>query len=186
MTAKRTWSQRLDEALIAPNATPGERAFGYGAAVFGAIFAGALAFSAELNVWISIVLIIVGFDMFGGVVVNATVSGSRRFHVPGTPRWNALGFVACHVHLLVLALLMPEMPWTTAIVGYVGLILATIVVTLTPDSFKQPVAFLCAAVLIAITTSVFVPASVVAWVAPILIVKLLLSHLLPHKSPTDA
>lgn len=185
MTTKRTWVRRLDEALIAPNASQGERALGYGAAVFGAILAGFLAFDAGLNVWVSIILIAVGFDMFGGVVVNATASGSRRFHAPDTPRWNALRFVACHIHLLVLALLVPEMPWTTAAISYVGLVLATVLVTLTADTLKQPVAFLCAAVLIAVTSAVFPAASVVAWAAPLLVVKLLLSHLLPHTSPAD-
>lgn len=185
MTTIRTCARRLDEALIAPNAARGERLLGYGAAVFGAILAGAFAFSAGLGMWTSIVLVIVGFDMFGGVVVNATVSGSRRFHAPDTPRWNVLGFVTYHVHLLLLALLVQEMPWTTAVVGYVGLVLATVLVTLTPAPLKQPVAFLCAAGLIAATTAVFPPAPVVAWVAPLLIVKLLLAHLLPHGAVAD-
>lgn len=181
MTALRSWSTRIDEVLIAPGATPGERLLGYGAGASGAVFATVVATHAALPTWGVVVLAAVAFDVFGGVVVNATLSGSRRFHRPGTPRWSALGFVTFHVHPFALALLLPDqMSWGTAAVTYSGIVLATVLVTVAPRSLCQPVAFALAAVLIAVTTSVLPVADVVSWVLPLLVVKLLLSHLLPH------
>ena len=171
--------------LIAPGATAGERLLGYGAGVSGAVCAAVLATYAGLPPWGVVVLAAVAFDVFGGVVVNATLSGSRRFHRPDTPRWSALGFVAFHVHPFVLALLLPEqMSWGAATVTYSGIVLATVLVTFVPRSLCPPVAFASAAVLIAVTTSVLPVADVVGWVLPLLIVKLLLSHLLPHPAPS--
>ena len=181
MTALRSWSRRIDEVLIAPGVAAGERLLGYGAGASGAVFATVLATHAALPTWGVVILAAVAFDVFGGVVVNATLSGSRRFHQPDTPRWSALGFVAFHVHPFVLALLLPEqMHWGVAAVTYSGIVLATVLVIVVPRSLRQPVAFASAAALIAVTTSVLPVANVIGWVLPLLIVKLLLSHLLPH------
>lgn len=181
MGALRSWGTHIDGVLIAPGATAGERLLGYGSGVSGAVFAGVLAAHAALPLWAVVVLAAVAFDVFGGVVVNATLLGSRRFHRPDTPRWSALRFVAFHVHPFALAFLLPEqMPWGAATVAYGGIVLATVSVVLTPRSFRQPVAFVSAAILIAVTTSVLQAAAVVGWVLPLLVVKLLLSHLLPH------
>lgn len=169
--------------LTAPNATSAERLLGYGAGVAGAAIAGALAIAAELPALPTIILIVVGFDLLGGVVVNATPSGSRRFHTPGTPRWQPLGFVAAHVHPFVLALVLPEMQWTTAIVAYAGIVFAAVLVILAPEALREPIAFASAAIVTLVCTSVLLPGAVVAWVAPLLVIKLLLSHLLPH-APT--
>jgi hypothetical protein len=181
MTALSSWGAWIDETLIAPGATPGERLLGYGAGVAGALFAGCLAAHAGFSFWALLLVAAVGFDVFGGIVVNATRSGSRRFHGPNTRKWSALGFVAAHVHPFVLALLLPqEMPWLTAIVMYSGIALATVLVILAPEALRQPVAFAAAALLIAMAASVFPTAPVIIWILLLLIVKLLLSHLLPH------
>ncbi|MDO5094658.1 MAG: hypothetical protein Q4D79_14795 [Propionibacteriaceae bacterium] len=173
------WPRRLDEALIAPNATNGERLLSYGAAILGAGFAAVLAITAGLPWWTTIVLTLMGFDLFGGVVVNATPSGSRRFHSVGRPRWAELGFVAGHVHPLLLAVLTPAMPWSTAAVTYGGIVLASALIVLS-GALRQASAFALAALLLAPLVSIIPTEPVVAWVAPLLVIKLLLSHLLPH------
>lgn len=181
MMALCSWVRRVDEMLISPGATPGERLLGYSAGLFGAAFAAALATRADTALWVIAVVAIVGFDVFGGVVVNATPSGSRRFHGAKTSRWSGFGFVAMHVHPLALVLLLPEeMPWATAIVVYAGVVLATVLISVAPKFLRQPIAFAAAAILIALTTVMPPPATLIAWVLPLLTVKLLLSHLLPH------
>ncbi|WET78983.1 hypothetical protein P3102_33930 [Amycolatopsis sp. QT-25] len=180
MAVLRSWIGRADRTLIAPGAAPVERLLGYGAAVFGAVFAGALAVAEALPALPAIILVVVGFDLFGGAVVNATPSGSRRFHASGPPRWSALGFVAAHIHTLILAIVLPGMPWATAIAAYAGTVLAAVFVLLAPDAFRQPVAFASAVTVLAVCTAVLPPSAVMAWVVPLLVIKLLLSHLLPH------
>ena len=181
MTSLRNGIRRIDETLIAPGATPGERLLGYGAGAVGSAFAAVLAIDAGLASWLVVVLALLGFDLFGGAVVNATRSGSKRFHGPSATRWSGLGFAIFHVHPLLLALILPdEMPWLTAIVAYVGLLLATALIIGSSAQFHRPVAFLSASMLIAIVVAMLEPASVIGWVLPILSIKILLSHLLPH------
>jgi len=93
----------VDDALIAPGATNTERLLGYGAGVCGAIFAGTTGALQGISGFGIVLLIVGGFDLFGGAVVNATPSCSRRFHTGKRSRGSALGFIAGHIHTLVLA-----------------------------------------------------------------------------------
>lgn len=185
---RRTLLGRLDAALTAPDATGPERALGYGTAVVGAALAVVLAVapvdgtdSPDLAAWQVALLALVGFDLFGGVVVNATVTGSRRFHAPGTPRRGLVAFTAVHVHPLVVAALVPGLPWSTALVTYTGILAVVVVVAvLVPDAVRAPVAFAGSAVLVALLVTVLAPEPWVAWIGPLLVLKLVLSHSLPH------
>ena len=160
----------VDDALIAPGATNTEHLLGYGAGVCGAIFAGTTGALQGISGFGIVLLIVGGFDLFGGAVVNATPSCSRRFHTGKRSRGSALGFIAGHIHTLVLAAVLPTvMPWATAIVAYAGVLLA--------------VAFGLAVILIAICLAIQPLSPAVVWVIPVLVIKLLLSHLLPH--PTN-
>lgn len=181
----RAWVRWLDRQLIAPGATTGEHLLGYGAAAVGAGFAAVLAIGSELPWWTTTALILMGFDLFGGVIVNATASGSRRFHSPERPRWAGLGFVAAHVHPLILAVLTPTMPWSTASVAYVGILLSGLLIILS-GTLRQPVAFAVSAVLIVTLVSIVPAGPAVVWVAPLLVLKLLLAHLLPHPVPSES
>ena len=70
--------QRL---LIAPGATGAETALGYGAALCGSVAMIVLALHADLSVLQTAVLTLMGFDLCGGAVVNATRAAGRRFHL---------------------------------------------------------------------------------------------------------
>lgn len=176
----RTTIKTVDAVMIAPGATRTERILGYGAGVFGIIFATVVCVLGEASSFATIVMAVVGFDLFGGVVVNATPSCSRRFHESRRSRWSAFGFFAGHVHMLVLAAALPEMPWVTAITSYVGILLAAVATTFTTGVYRCPTAFMLTSFLIAICTILQPLSMTVAWVNPVLVVKLLLSHLLPH------
>lgn len=181
----RSLLSRLDAALTAPDATSTERALGYGTALVGAALAVVLAVApgdgAGLAVWQVALLALVGFDLFGGVVVNATVTGSRRFHAPGASRRGLVTFTAVHVHPLVVAALVPGLPWSTALVTYAGILgVVAVVALLVPPAVRAPVAFAGAAVLVALLVTVLAPEPWVAWVGPLLVLKLVLSHALPH------
>ncbi|OLT54621.1 hypothetical protein, partial [Cellulosimicrobium sp. CUA-896] len=139
----RSLLSRLDAALTAPDATSTERALGYGTALVGAALAVVLAVApgddAGLAVWQVALLALVGFDLFGGVVVNATVTGSRRFHAPGASRRGLVTFTAVHVHPLVVAALVPGLPWSTALVTYAGILgVVAVVALLVPPAVRAP------------------------------------------------
>jgi hypothetical protein len=170
---------RVNAALVAPGATAAESALCYGAAAAGAVLAATGAAGAGLPPWPVAVLAVVAFDLVGGAVVNATPAASRRFHGPAGSDRRRLAFVAGHVHLFVLALTVPGFGWAAAALTY-GLVLAGAVAVLAaPRPLRRPVAFAVTAVGgPAALLAAPVPA-VLAWVTPVLMVKLLLGHLLP-------
>lgn len=171
----------VDDALIAPGATNTERLLGYGAGVCGAIFAGTTGALQGISGFGIVLLIVGGFDLFGGAVVNATPSCSRRFHTGKRSRGSALGFIAGHIHTLVLAAVLPTvMPRATAIVAYAGVLLAVALIVSVRSQYRPPVAFGLAVILIAICLAIQPLSPAVVWVIPVLVIKLLLSHLLPH------
>ncbi|ASR34248.1 hypothetical protein BAY61_03735 [Prauserella marina] len=171
---------RLNAVLVAPGASPAELRLSYGAAVSGLAFAAALALANGLNVLQAGVLLVLGFDLVGGVVVNATTAASRRFHGAGSSRWRPILFVAAHGHLLVVAALFPGLSWPTAAALYLGTLASAVLVVLVPPHLRAPVAFAGAAALLILATALLSVPAELAWISPLLTVKLLLAHLLRH------
>ena len=92
-----------------------------------------------------------------------------------------MGFIAGHIHTLVLAAVLPTvMPWATAIVAYAGVLLAAALIVSVRSEYRPPVAFGLAVILIAICLAIQPLSPAVVWVIPVLVIKLLLAHLLPH------
>ncbi|MEU8900840.1 hypothetical protein [Nocardia sp. NPDC048505] len=170
----------LTDRLIAPNATRGEVRAGFGAAFAGAALVCALGLRAGLEPWRVAVLALVAFDLFGGAVVNATGSAKLWYHRPGRTHRHHLGFVAIHVQPFLLALVLPGFTWLAATVVYTVALLGACAVTATPPPLRRPIAFACTVFGIAITTGLLTVPLVVAWFAPVLLIKLLLAHLLPE------
>ncbi|MFI6168132.1 hypothetical protein ACIBCN_15230 [Nocardia sp. NPDC051052] len=172
----------LTDRLIAPNATAGEVAAGFGAAFLGAALAFGLALHADLSWLGSAVVTFVAFDMFGGAVVNATESAKRWYHRPGRTALHHLGFVAIHLQPFLLALVVPGFSWLAAATIY-GLALAgALLVTTAPRELRRPIAFGATALALTIAASMLTIPHVVAWFAPLLLIKLLLAHLLPENA----
>lgn len=170
----------MTDRLIAPDATREEIALGYTAAVLGATTAGLLAWRAGQSAVVIVVVALVGFDLFGGAVVNATASAKRWYHRPGRSSRHHLGFVAAHIQPFILALLVPGFGWWTAAATYGIVFLAAAAVSSSPGRILTPVAFTCAVFGIAVTTAVLTVPAFLLWFGPVLLVKLLLAHLLPE------
>lgn len=177
-SAPSTLAARLDDLLLAPGASGAEAALGYGAALFGAVMGATLGMMSGFDPFRTLVLAVLAFDLFGGAVVNATPAAERRFHHPRHWLRRMIGFVAAHVHLLVVALLFPGYSWVAASCLYLGLVGSAVAVTLTGDRLRRPVAFACAAVLSTASLTVLLPAAALVWIAPLLVIKLILGHLL--------
>lgn len=153
---------------------------GYGAGLVGAAFAGMLSVGGSFILVQVAVLIVIGFDLFGGVVVNATNAGSSRFHHSNNTRWQPLVFVLAHVHPFVLAFVFPGFSWCLAVLSYFGIVLATVLILASPSAFRAAVAFGVTALLISATLTFTDVEDAIIWVMPVLAIKLLLAHLLPH------
>lgn len=180
----RRMIERVDAFLIAPNASVQERMLGYGAGVFGAAFAATVSVGGSFAFVQVAVLVTIGFDLFGGVVVNATNAGSSRFHHSNNTRWQPLGFVLAHVHPFILALVFPGFSWRLAVLSYFGIALATVLVLASPSALRAAVAFGATAILISATLAFSDVNGAIVWVIPVLAIKLLLAHLLPHAQRT--
>jgi hypothetical protein len=182
MTAPTNVLRRLNDQLVAPQASRGELLVAYTAALAGSALATVLAAGAGLSTLPLVVVAVVAFDLFGGAVVNATAAAKRRFHGPGRTRRHQLAFVVAHVQPFGLALVVPGFGWTAAAVIYGLVVVGAVVVLAAPPGLRRPVPFAVtvlalAAALLAVT----VPAAL-AWFAPVMFIKLLLGHLLPGET----
>ncbi|WP_228004860.1 hypothetical protein [Amycolatopsis sp. YIM 10] len=171
------------DRLIAPGATRGEIAAGFGAATGGALLVLFLALDARLPALAVVVVVVIAFDLFGGAVVNATGSAKRWFHRPGRTAVHHLGFVAGHVHPFVLAAVVPGFTWTTAAATYGAVLAGAVLVEFAPAALRRPVAFAVTALALTPILALAPPPAAVAWFVPVLMVKLLLAHLLPEDRP---
>lgn len=177
--------KRLTAFLIAPHATAGEIVLGYGAALCGSGAMIVLALHADLSALQTAVLALMGFDVCGGAVVNATQAAGRRFHHPEQPARRSLLFCAAHIHTLVLSAIFPIFPMTVAIQFYIGLVASCTAVRLTPPHLRSPIAYVAATTLlmawsIALPFTGIVLPPYLAWLFPVMTVKLLLAHLVPR------
>ncbi|MCV7193905.1 hypothetical protein [Mycolicibacterium brumae] len=174
----RGWATRVSTVLMPPEASRGERAVGWAAALIGAALGAGVAATHGGSALLIVALTVIGFDLFGGVVVNVLPSASTRFHAGG-PRGRLL-FVAGHAHLPVLALITPELSWPAAGALYAIQLGSAVLIEAVPAKLRRPVAFACAATVITVAVSVVPVPAALAWVAPVLSVKLLIGHLLRH------
>lgn len=172
----------LTDRMIAPGASRGEMYLGYGTAIAGATLIVALLVHAELSPWRAAIVTLVAFDLFGGAVVNACDSAKNWYHRPGRTRVHHLRFVAVHIHPFLLAWAVPGFTVATAVTIYLTILIGGLLVTSAPAAMRRPVAFCGTAFGMAIVTSVLTVPHVVAWFAPVLLIKLLLAHLLPENA----
>ncbi|WP_280435876.1 hypothetical protein [Nocardia carnea] len=170
----------VTDRLIAPGATRAEITLGYCAGAGGAAAAGALAWQAGQMWLVVVVTALVGFDMFGGAVVNATASATRWYHRQGRPAHGHLLFVVVHIQPFVLALAVPGYGWTAAAVTYGLALVSAVAVIRSPWAIRTPVAFVAVVAGILVTTTLVTVPPFLMWFAPVLLIKLLLGHLLPH------
>jgi hypothetical protein len=171
----------LHDRLVAPGATPGELGAVYGFALAGAVLAAALAVTAGRTPLAVVVLAAVAFDLMGGAVVNSTRSGKRRFHGPGRTARHHLGFVAGHIQPFAVALVVPAFGWTAAAVTYGITLAGALAVLATPAPLRRPVAFGVTAVGTGVALAFAPVPATLAWIAPTMLVKLVLGHLLPEE-----
>lgn len=180
---RRTWYQRISDPLIGPEATNAELLLGWGAAILAA--AAQLAWALWFGDWSVLqttVAVLFAFDIGGGVVVNATRSGSRYWHRDEVTRAKELAFFAAHVHPFVIAWLWPEFSWAQAVGLYASMFaFAVVVAVATPGYLKRPVALGLTAVGLVLGATVFRAPAGLTWLPLLYYAKLIAAHAVPDE-----
>lgn len=177
--------ERLTAFLIAPHATAGEIVLGYGAALCGSGAMIMLALHADLSALQTAVLALMGFDICGGAVVNATRAAEQRFHHAGNPAWRSVSFCAAHIHPLILAAVFPIFPMKAATIFYAGMVASCGVIRYTPAHLRSPIAYAATTMLLMAWIILLPCAGIILppyldWMFPVMTIKILLAHLVPR------
>lgn len=129
-------------------------------------------------------------DMVGGMITNATSSAKRWFHRNGQTWRNHLTFMAVHiVQISVVALVFRDMDLVYGVSLYAYLLSATILILIFPLYLQRPVAVTLCALGMLLEMYAWGVSSVMPWFTPLLLIKLLISHLLyeePYRPENEA
>lgn len=174
------WLDAHAQKLVAPGATRAEWTLSLGAAALGAALATAHAARSGLGSWRLVLVALVAFDMFGGVVGNSTDSGKRFWHGRGRSRRAAFAFVAVHVaHLAVVAAAFRGLDVVYLVATAALLLLGAAVVLAAPRTLGRAVA--AAAFAAAVLLDVGLGRTPgLEWFLPVFFSKLLVAHLVPE------
>lgn len=145
---------------------------GCAAAVMNATY-GALA----LAWWQWLLLLLVAFDIVGGIPANSTHAAVRQHHRPGKPFSPAI-FAAAHVHPFLISFLMPGFELAGAAVLWMSAFAGVLLVVLSPPTLKRPAALLLVGLGILIQQLWF-PAEGWEWFAVAFMLKLVGGHAVP-------
>lgn len=97
-------------------------------------------FTAALTWWQVLVVEVVGYDLIGGVVTNATGAAKRWYHRPGTRR-HRLAFTTVHLtYLLAIALLVLHLDWAWLGVNVAILLSGACAIEAVPLALRRPLA----------------------------------------------
>lgn len=122
---------------------------------------------------------LLGFDLVGGVLTNATSSAKRWFHREGQTWQHHLMFVSIHiVHIFLVALLFRGSDWVFFAIASSYLIGSSILILQTPLYLQRPVAFGLYGLALLGNSYLFAPTVGLEWFLPLFFLKILISHLL--------
>ncbi len=174
------WKGQIDR-LIGPGATTAELVLQFAPSVGAAIAAPLYASTLPMNwtPWQLGAIALLGFDLAGGVLTNATAAAKRWYHRPGQGWQQHLTFVSIHLfHIGLVALLFRggDGLFFAGVASYLlfaaGLILAS------PLYLQRPVALGLFGLALLGDRYLFVPTPGLEWFLPLFFLKLLVSHLL--------
>lgn len=169
------------DRLIGPGATNAEQWLQLSVACAAAIAVPVYTYWQGLDWTVGqmIVAALLAFDLFGGVITNATGSAKRWYHRSGQGFWQHWGFVALHgVQLLIVAWLFRGMDWLFFATIYGYLLGVTVIVLKAPLYLQRPLALLALCDMILVNHYLLPSSPGLEWFVPILFLKLLVSHLL--------
>ena len=175
------WNGALDR-FVGPGATRAEIVlqFGFAAGIAVAAFGWFLAVRGEQDGWlVQAVILLIAFDMGGGVATNSTAAAKRWYHRAGQGRRQHLTFVAVHgLHILAVGWLCVPDPWTYVAVVYAAILAGAAAIILAPLYLQRPIALCLVALAIIASNLPLLAVPGLEWFAPLLALKLWAAHLL--------
>jgi len=176
----------LWDQLIGPGATLAENTVILVSAIAGTIAAALRLGLLEFNILHIVVGAVLGFDIIGGSVCNATDTTKRWYHRPEVSWVQHITFVLLHLgHVAIVAWLFQSrggFDWNYFSTVSICLLFATIAVLVVPAYLKRPVAVGLYLVSIAIGFYTVGLTTGLEWFIPALFLKLLIGHLVPERS----
>ncbi|NOX62941.1 MAG: hypothetical protein GXP42_13515 [Chloroflexi bacterium] len=169
--------RRISRPLFGPEATNGELALGWGAALIGAALQLIWALTrGDWTWWQTLIAALFALDICGGVVVNATRSAARYWHRPGRTWADHNRFLVVHVYPFIVAWLWPDYAWSQALALYLSMLIMANTVLAAPVHLRRPLAFGLAALGITASMSLLrMPAGLV-WLPPLYYIKLVMAY----------
>lgn len=174
------WLGQLDR-FIGPGATPAELALQLVLSMVAAISAPLYASTLPIDwsPWQLGLIAILGFDLVGGVLTNATAAAKRWYHRPGQGWRQHMTFVTVHLlHIGLVALLFRggDARFFVGVSGY--LLLAAGLILRSPLYLQRPIALGLYNLALLGNLYLFAPTPGLEWFLPLFFLKLLISHLL--------
>jgi hypothetical protein len=175
----------LWDRIIGPGATPAENTLIVISCTVGAIAVASQLWSQDFDSLHIAVGSVLGFDIIGGAVCNATNTTKRWYHRPEATWIQHIAFVFPHlIHVAIVSWLFRDpvsFDWDYfgSISSY--LLFAAAIVLATPIYLKRPIA--AGLYLIAIAIGLYRVGSTIGveWFIPALFLKLLIGHLVPEQ-----
>ncbi|WP_299488309.1 hypothetical protein [Acaryochloris sp. IP29b_bin.137] len=174
------WQGQLDR-FIGPGATPAEVILqlvpSLGAAISAPIYASTLPI--DWNPLQLSLIAILGFDLVGGVLTNATAAAKRWYHRSGQGWRQHLTFVSVHLfHIGLVAILFRGADgfFFAGISSY--LLLASVLILASPLYLQRPISLGLYGLVLLGDRYLFAPTPGLEWFLPLFFLKLLVSHLL--------
>lgn len=126
-----------------------------------------------------VVALLLGFDMLGGIITNATSTGKRWFHRVGQNHKEHMKFVFIHIIQLLLVMFFFDLGnWEFVLCSYIYLLIASFTIGKVHLYLQRPVALAFAAIGICLSIYVIPVPTHFEWFLPFFYIKLLVSHLL--------
>ena len=143
----------------------------------------ALSSSGQWTPWQLGLVALLGFDLVGGILTNATSAAKRWYHRPSQGWHQHLAFVSLHlVHIALVALLLRGGDWGffLGVSGY--LLSASLLILRSPLYLQRSIALGFYSLALLGNAYLVSPTPGLEWFLPLFFLKLLVSHL-PYETP---
>ena len=174
------WKGQLDR-FIGPGATPAELVLQLVPSVLAAIAAPLYVSMLPIDwtAWQLGAIAILGFDLVGGVLTNATAAAKRWYHRPGQGWQQHMAFVLVHLfHIGMVALLFRGGEGLFFVGVSCYLVLSAGLILASPLYLQRPIALGLYGLVLVCDRYLVTPNPGLEWFLPLFFLKLLVSHLL--------
>lgn len=131
------------------------------------------------TLWQWLFVVVLAFDIGGGIVTNSTSAAKRWYHRAGHTKLKHFGFVATHlVHIVLMGFLFSANPLAYSSILGLLLITATLFMLWSPLYLQRPMAVGLAMLIIMLGQLPLFDLTGLNWFIPALMLKLLLGHAL--------